>query len=177
MDELSFLSKLINFFVIGVNVSNERFDSSFFFVVARELAKEVGGHLLVGVVGSGVGEALVTDEDIGTFADIVKGTKLEPFAITMLDREDKQGREDALRRLKNRLKFGTEGALFNLALVGAGKGIQKLRGVDVEPLDEFAKTAIGRDMQRFGPEYGFRPENFLGKSTFEIKEFFFLLPI
>ncbi len=125
-----------------------------------------------GIIGAGVGEALVTDEDIGTFADIVKGTKLEPFAITMLDREDKQGREDALRRLKNRLKFGTEGALFNLALVGAGKGIQKLRGVDVEPLDEFAKTAIGRDMQRFGPEYGFRPENFLGKSTFEIKEFF-----
>ena len=125
-----------------------------------------------GIIGAGVGEALVTDEDIGTFADIVKGTKLEPFAITMLDREDKQGREDALRRLKNRLKFGTEGALFNLALVGAGKGIQKLRGVEVEPLDEFAKTAIGRDMQRFGPEYGFRPENFLGKSTFEIKEFF-----
>ena len=125
-----------------------------------------------GIIGAGVGEALVTDEDIGTFADIVKGTKLEPFAITMLDREDKQGREDALRRLKNRLKFGTEGALFNLALVGAGKGIQKLRGVDVEPLDEFAKTAIGRDMQRYGPEYGFRPEGFLGKSTFEIKEFF-----
>jgi len=125
-----------------------------------------------GIIGAGVGEALVTDEEIGTFADIVKGTKLEPFAITMLDREDKQGREDALRRLKNRLKFGTEGALFNLALVGAGKGIQKLRGVEVEPLDEFAKTAIGRDMQRYGPEYGFRPEGFLGKSTFEIKEFF-----
>ena len=27
-------------------------------------------------------------------------------------------------------------------------------------------------MQRYGPEYGFRPEGFLGKSTFEIKEFF-----
>ena len=49
-----------------------------------------------GIIGAGVGEALVTDEDIGTFADIVKGTKLEPFAITMLDREDKQGRELSL---------------------------------------------------------------------------------
>ena len=125
-----------------------------------------------GVVGGGVGEALVADEDIGTFADIVKGTSLEPFAITMMDREDKEGREDAFRRLKNRLKFGTEGAVFNLALIGAGKGIQKLRGVDVEPLDQFAKTEIGRDAQRFGPEYGFRPQGFLKKSTFEVKEFF-----
>ena len=123
-----------------------------------------------GIIGAGVGEALVTDEDIGTFADIVKGTKLEPFAITMLDREDKQGREDALRRLKNRLKFGTEGALFSFSW--CWKRYTKIRGVDVEPLDEFAKTAIGRDMQRYGPEYGFRPEGFLGKSTFEIKNFF-----
>lgn len=125
-----------------------------------------------GVVGGGIGEALVADEDIGTFADIVKGTSLEPYAITMLDRTDKEGRADALRRLKNRLKFGTEGALFNLALIGAGKGIQKLRGVDVEPLDQFAKTEIGRDAQRFGPEYGFRPEGFLGKTTFEVKQFY-----
>ncbi len=148
-------------------------------------ARKVGKHMSLGkigskimtptaggVVGGGVGEALVADEDIGTFADIVKGTSLEPFAITMMDREDKEGREDAFRKLKNRLKFGTEGAVFNLALIGAGKGIQKLRGVDVEPLDQFAKTEIGRDAQRFGPEYGFRPQGFLKKSTFEVKEFF-----
>ena len=41
----------MNFFVIGVNVRNESFNSSFLFVIARELAKEVGGHLLVGVDG------------------------------------------------------------------------------------------------------------------------------
>jgi len=125
-----------------------------------------------GIVGGGIGEALVADEDIGTFADIVRGTSLEPYAITMLDREDKEGRADAFRKLKNRLKFGTEGALFNLALIGAGKGIQKLRGKDVEPLDQFAKTEIGRDAQRFGPEYGLRPEGFLEKATFEVKQFF-----
>jgi len=125
-----------------------------------------------GIVGGGIGEALVADEDIGTFADIVRGTSLEPYAITMLDREDKEGRADAFRKLKNRLKFGTEGALFNLALIGAGKGIQKLRGKDVEPLDQFAKTEIGRDAQRFGPEYGLRPEGFLKKATFEVKQFF-----
>jgi hypothetical protein len=86
-------------------------------------ARKVGKHMSLGkigskimtptaggVVGGGVGEALVADEDIGTFADIVKGTSLEPFAITMMDREDKEGREDAFRKLKNRLKFGTEGS-------------------------------------------------------------------
>jgi hypothetical protein len=125
-----------------------------------------------GIVGGGIGEALVADEDIGTFADLVRGTSLEPYAVTMLDREDKEGRADAFRKLKNRLKFGTEGALFNLALIGAGKGIQKLRGVDVEPLDQFAKTSIGQDVQRYGPEYGLRPEGFLEKSTFEVKQFF-----
>jgi hypothetical protein len=125
-----------------------------------------------GIVGGGIGEALVADEDIGTFADLVRGTSLEPYAITMLDLEDKEGRADAFRKLKNRLKFGTEGALFNLALVGAGRGIQKLRGVDVEPLDQFAKTSIEQDAQRYGLKYGFRPEGFLEKSTFEIKEYF-----
>ena len=40
---------------------------------------------------------------------------------------DTEGRDEAGRRLLNRLKFGTEGALFNLALVGAGRGLQKLR--------------------------------------------------
>ena len=124
------------------------------------------------VIGGGVGEALVADEDIGTFADIARGTSLEPFAITMMDRSvDKEGRDEANRRLLNRLKFGTEGALFNLALVGAGRGIQKLRK-PTEGLDEFAKTSIGRDIQRYGPDYGFRPEGFQKKSDFEVKEFF-----
>ena len=124
------------------------------------------------VIGGGVGEALVADEDIGTFADIARGTSLEPFAITMMDKSvDKEGRDEAGRRLLNRLKFGTEGALFNLALVGAGRGLQKLRK-PTEGLDEFAKTSVGRDMQRYGPDYGFRPEGFQKKSDFEIKQFF-----
>ena len=124
------------------------------------------------VIGGGVGEALVADEDIGTFADIARGTSLEPFAITMMDKSvDKEGRDEAGRRLLNRLKFGTEGALFNLALVGAGRGLQKLRK-PTKGLDEFAKTSVGRDMQRYGPDYGFRPEGFQKKSDFEIKQFF-----
>ena len=124
------------------------------------------------VIGGGVGEALVADEDIGTFADIARGTSLEPFAITMMYKSvDKEARDEAGRRLLNRLKFGTEGALFNLALVGAGKGIQKLRK-PTKGLDEFSKSSIGRDAQRYGPEYGFRPEGFQTKSDFEVKQFF-----
>jgi hypothetical protein len=83
-----------------------------------------------------VGEALVADEDIGTFADMLRGTSLEPYALTMMDTQEKEGREDAYRKLLNRVKFGTEGALFNLALIGAGKGIQKLRNPSLEGASE-----------------------------------------
>ncbi len=38
------------------------------------------------VIGGGLGEAIVADEDIGTLADIAQGTSLEPYAITMMDR-------------------------------------------------------------------------------------------
>ena len=68
----------------------------------------------------------MADQDIGTFADMARGTSLEPLAITMMDRETLEGRADAFRKLKNRLKFGTEGALFSLALVGRS-GLKKLR--------------------------------------------------
>ena len=59
--------------------------------------RKIMGPMTGGLIGGGVGEAIVTDEDIGTFADITKGTALEPYAITMLDREDKEGRADAYR--------------------------------------------------------------------------------
>jgi hypothetical protein len=135
------------------------------------MASEKGVRLTGMVVGGGVGEALVADEDIGTFADMVKGTSLEPYAITMMDTEEKEGREEAFRRLKNRLKFGTEGALFNLALIGAGKGIQKLR----KPLEESPKEYLGgaeEFLQKFGLEGGFRPEGLGTKGLFESKEYF-----
>ncbi len=94
------------------------------------------------VIGGGVGEALVADEDIGTFADIARGTSLEPLAITMMDKETKEGRSEAFRRLQNRLKFGTEGALFNLALIGAGTGIKNLR----KPAGNFVQKSTGQEV-------------------------------
>ena len=135
------------------------------------MASEKGVTLAGAVIGGGVGEALVADEDIGTFADMVRGTSLEPYALTMMDIEEKEGRDEAFRRLKNRLKFGTEGALFNLALIGAGKGIQKLRKPLAEQPTEYLEGAEGF-LQKFGLEGGFRPEGLGTKQSFESKEYF-----
>src|SRR5210317_1775728 len=45
-----------------------------------KVGSKIMGPTTGAIVGSGVGEAIVADEDIGTFADIVRGTSLEPFA-------------------------------------------------------------------------------------------------
>jgi len=121
--------------------------------------RKIMGRTTGGVIGGGLGEAIVADEDIGTLADIAQGTSLEPYAITMMDRDtSKEGRDVAFRKLKNRLKFGTEGALFNLTLIGAGKGIQKIRKVDPKGIDEYAPGFIARAVQKvrlgLSPQYG-----------------------
>jgi len=125
-----------------------------------------------GVVGGGIGEALVADEDIGTFADMARGTSLEPYAITMMDKEEKEsGRQDAYRKLKNRLKFGTEGALFNLGIIGAGKGIKALRGSGDKVLDEYSSNSIKQNFEKFG-EFGMSAKGAGPRSNFETKEYY-----
>jgi len=84
-------------------------------------------QLAAGITGAAAGEALVSDEDIGTLGDMLKGTSLEPIAFTMMNRDTKEGREEAFRRLTNRVKFGIDGSIFNLGIAGAGKGISALR--------------------------------------------------
>ena len=80
---------------------------------------------------------------------MARGTSLEPFAITMMDRDETlEGRADAFRKLKNRLKFGTEGALFSLALVGAGSGLKKLRTPSTYGVQEYAETKLGRALTK-----------------------------
>ena len=129
--------------------------------------RKIMGKTTGGVIGGGIGEAIVADEDIGTLADIAKGTSLEPYAITMMDRStDKEGRDEAFRRLKNRLKFGTEGALFNLALIGAGKGVQKIRKVDPNGINEYAPGFIARAVQKV--RLGLSPQGGGSKLTQEL---------
>jgi len=57
------------------------------------MSSEKGFGLAGAVVGGGVGEALVADEDIGTFADMLRGTSLEPYALTMMDTIKKKKEE------------------------------------------------------------------------------------
>ena len=130
--------------------------------------RKIMGPVSGGVIGGGVGEAIATDEDIGTLSDIAKGTSFEPYALTMLDREDKEGRQDAYRRLKNRLKFGTEGALFNLALLGAGKGVQKLRKPSETGVKEYANTKLGRTLQKI--RLGLSPQRGGTRATLEMQQ-------
>ena len=70
-----------------------------------------------GALGGGVGEAaFVGDvEQIGTFGDLIGGP-------TEIDRES----DDPLQDLLNRVKFGTEGALFTGVIAGTGKVIRRL---------------------------------------------------
>jgi len=108
-----------------------------------------------GIIGSGVGEAIATDEDIGTLGDMLKGTSLEPFAITMMDTESKEGRAEAFRRLTNRIKFGTEGALFNLGITKAGQGIGKLREPSTYGLERWKEGGIMASVEK--ALYGLKP--------------------
>ena len=84
-------------------------------------------QLAGGIGGAAVGEAIVSDEDIGTLGDMLQGTSLEPVAFTMMNRDKKEGREEAFRRLTNRVKFGIDGSVFNLGIAGAAKGVNALR--------------------------------------------------
>ena len=134
-------------------------------------AKFVGKNAKVtgAIVGSGIGEAIVSDEDIGTLGDMLRGTSLEPFAITMMNRETKEGRAEAYRRLMNRVKFGTEGALFNLGLYGIGEGVKALRTTPEKGLLEYSDNTLTRLYEKY-LRYGLSPQNTGTKATFELKQ-------
>ena len=112
-----------------------------------KIGEKIIGPKTGAIVGGGVGEALVADEDIGTFADMARGTSLEPFAITMMDKSvDKTGRDEAGRRLLNRLKFGTEGIFFNAAIAGVGSGVGKLQ----RPTGKYVRKVAGVKGEKVG---------------------------
>jgi len=85
--------------------------------VANLNLKGATNRFIGGALGGGVGEAtFVGDvEKIGTFGDLIGGP-------TEVDRET----DDPLTDLLNRVKFGTEGALFTGLIGGTGKVIKKL---------------------------------------------------
>ena len=125
-------------------------------------------QLAAGIGGAAVGEAIVSDEDIGTLGDMLRGTALEPFAITMMDTEQKEGRAEAYRRLTNRLKFGVDGSLFNLGIAGAGKGISAIRRPSKTGLQRYADNDLKQIYEKY-IKFGLGKAGMLDETTFEIK--------
>lgn len=112
----------------------------------------------VAVGGGAVGEMFVVDNDeIGTFGDMFEGP-------TELDRSESYGREDATRKLMNRLRFGTESLFITPAVYGVGKTAKLLaqRGKELA----YSESAFQRAIDKY-IRAPFQPR---GKMTQEIFE-------
>ena len=112
----------------------------------------------VAVGGGAVGEMFVVDNDeIGTFGDMFEGP-------TELDRSESYGREDASRKLMNRLRFGTESLFITPAVYGVGKTAKLLaqRGKELA----YSESAFQRAIDKY-IRAPFQPR---GKMTQEIFE-------
>ena len=83
-------------------------------------AKGRTNQFIVGALAGGAAEGVFVGdvEKIGSFGDLIGGP-------TKIDRGDG---EDAVRDLLNRVKFGTEGALFTGVVGGIGSTIKRLSG-------------------------------------------------
>jgi len=92
-------------------------------------AKGKGRQFIAGALAGGVGEGVFVGdaEKVGTFGDLIGG----PTEINRSSTDP-----DATREILNRIKFGTEGALFTGILSGTGKVIKKItdrnKRLDVE---------------------------------------------
>ena len=77
------------------------------------------------VIGGGLGMAVVADpEEFGTLSEWLKGTKYEStLGVLGLDRDKKSDpRDEAARRLYNRVKLGAESGLISMPIIyAAGK--------------------------------------------------------
>ena len=110
-----------------------------------------------GVFGGATGETFVADvEEIGTFGDFFDGP-------TALDSSELEGRDEAGRRLLNRLKFGSESLLLTPFVYGVGKGGKALatRGKELA----YSNSAFERWIDKyFGSP--FRPRGDLPEEVF-----------
>ena len=115
-------------------------------------------RFVAGVFGGATGETLVADvEDIGTFGDFFDGP-------TAIDDRESTGREEAGRRILNRLKFGSESIFITPFVYGVGVGGKALakRGKDLA----YSDSAFERWVDKYigSP---FRPRGDLPTEVFE----------
>jgi hypothetical protein len=121
------------------------------------------------ILGAGVGGAIISDDEMGTLGDMLKGTALEPYWITVTDQETKEGRQEAARKLLNRVKFGAEIGLLDLGLTGIGAGIGKLRApAENVPITKLSENPLVQVFER--AFYGLKPSGFGTAETFETKQ-------
>jgi len=121
------------------------------------------------ILGAGIGGAIISDDEMGTLGDMLKGTALEPYWITVTDQETKEGRQEAARKLLNRIKFGAEIGLLDLGLTGIGAGIGKLRApAENVPITKLSENPLVNVFQR--AFYGLKPSGFGTAQTFEAKQ-------
>ena len=119
--------------------------------LAKKLNNQAGyAKFAAGTLGGAAGETFVADvEKIGSFGDLFdKGP-------TQLDTWETEGREDAARKLMNRIKFGSESLLLTPFVGGAGKTIKALgsRGKDWAYSDsEVARWANKHIIEPLTPE-------------------------
>ena len=118
--------------------------------------------------GLGTGAVIMKAEDIGTFGDI-KGLDFLP---STLDRRERgSAKDDALRQLLNKFKFGAE---LGFPIIPAAVGVSKLakfalnKGVGAAFSDSLVHRLIDRVvLQPFRSRSGLTPELFKGKMELE----------
>jgi hypothetical protein len=112
-------------------------------------AKGKGRQFIAGSLGGGLAEGVFVGdaEKIGTFGDLIGGP-------TEIDRTTDD--PDAVREILNRVKFGTEGALFSGIIGGTGTVIKKItnrnQALDVanSKLDRWIDTVASKFRARSG---------------------------
>lgn len=119
--------------------------------------KEGVQRFAVGALGGTAGEFFVADvEKIGTFGDLFDR------GPTQLDTEESEGREDATRKLMNRLKFSSESLLFTPIVAAAGKSAKALAQKGKELA--YSTNRFERYLNKFAE--AFTPEGPLTKALF-----------
>ena len=111
-----------------------------------------------GVFGGATGETFVADvEEIGTFGDFFDGP-------TAIDSSELEGRDEAGRRLLNRIKFGSESLLLTPFVYGVGKGGKALatRGKELAYSDSTFERWVNKYIGS-----PFRPRGDLPQEVFE----------
>ena len=125
---------------------------------AAELnARGKTNKFIAGALGGGVAEAVFVGdvEQLGTFGDFVGG----PTKI------DRSSDDDPTRELLNRVKFGTEGALFTGIIGGTGKVIKRL--TDRNKQLDTANSKIDRFIDKIAS--GFRARSGKTQEFFDIE--------